>query len=54
METPVWPSLALTARSARHNTWFGLMAGPMQAYSLMDRTARQALWMEGWLENPKQ
>jgi uncharacterized protein YecT (DUF1311 family) len=28
----------------------GTMAGPMQAWRLMDLTARQALWMAGWAE----
>jgi type IV secretion system protein VirB2 len=26
MATPVWPRFARKARSARHNTWFGIMA----------------------------
>jgi uncharacterized protein YecT (DUF1311 family) len=28
----------------------GTMAGPISAYCVMDKTARQALWLEGWLQ----
>jgi uncharacterized protein YecT (DUF1311 family) len=28
----------------------GTMAGPMSAYCVMEKTARQALWLEGWLQ----
>jgi uncharacterized protein YecT (DUF1311 family) len=28
----------------------GTMAGPMEAWCMLDLTARQAIWMEGWLE----
>lgn len=31
-------------------TFKGTMAGPMQAWCMMDLTARQALWMAGWQE----
>jgi uncharacterized protein YecT (DUF1311 family) len=34
-------------------TFQGTMAAPIQAYCRMDRTSRQALWMEGWVENPQ-
>jgi uncharacterized protein YecT (DUF1311 family) len=28
----------------------GAMAGPMSIYCVMEKTARQALWLEGWLQ----
>lgn len=28
----------------------GTMAGPMSAYCVLEMTARQALWLEGWLQ----
>lgn len=28
----------------------GTMAGPMSAYCVLELTARQALWLEGWLQ----
>jgi uncharacterized protein YecT (DUF1311 family) len=28
----------------------GTMAGPMSAYCMLESTARQALWLEGWLQ----
>jgi uncharacterized protein YecT (DUF1311 family) len=31
-------------------TFKGSMAGPMEAWCAMNSTARQAIWMEGWLE----
>lgn len=31
-------------------TFKGTMAGPMQAWCMMDLAARQALWMAGWTE----
>src|SRR5262249_24609157 len=34
-------------------TFHGSMAAPMEAYCMLDLTARQALWMEVWLENSK-
>jgi uncharacterized protein YecT (DUF1311 family) len=33
-------------------TFQGLMANPMQAHCMLELTARQAVWMEGWAENP--
>jgi uncharacterized protein YecT (DUF1311 family) len=35
-------------------TFQGSMAGPMQAYCILELTARQAIWMEGWAENFRQ
>lgn len=32
-------------------TFQGTMAGPMEAYCLMNLTARQAIWMEDWADN---
>ena len=33
-------------------TFQGTMANPMEAHCMLDLTARQAMWMEGWVENP--
>ena len=35
-------------------TFQGSMAAPMQADCMLDLTARQAIWMEGWAEEPGQ
>jgi uncharacterized protein YecT (DUF1311 family) len=32
-------------------TFQGSMAGPMESYCLMERTGRQAIWMEDWAED---
>jgi uncharacterized protein YecT (DUF1311 family) len=45
-----WIAFRDAACAQPHAAFKGTMAGPMSAWCVMDKTARQAQWLEGWLQ----